>query len=120
MQDDIGVASILLLDNDGRTVGATNRNLLGTNYRAMSFFLDAQRSMDTVFSSSVREGGGYDFTYSQALQADGQLLGVIVVVVDLMKFERAWAGLQDVALVTNSEGTIILCNRTALAGPEAG
>ena len=108
VQADIGVASILLVDNAGRTVGATNRNLLGTNYRSASFFIDAQRSMDTVFSSSVLPGGGSEFTYSQAIMADGHLLGVIVVAVDLMKYERAWAGLQDVVLVTNSEGTIIL------------
>ena len=108
VQADIGVASILLVDNTGRTVGATNRNLLGTNYRAASFFMDAQRSMDTVFSSAVKPGGAYEFTYSQAIMADGRLLGVIAVSVDLMKFERAWAGLQDVVLVTNSEGTIIL------------
>lgn len=108
VQADIGVASILLLDNDGRTVGATNRNLLGTNYRNQAFFVDAQRSMDTVFSSSARAGGGYEFTYSQEIMAEGRQLGVIVVAVDLMKYERAWAGLQDLVLVTDSEGNVIL------------
>ena len=108
VQADIGVASILLLDVDGRTVGATNRNLLGANYRSQAFFLDAQRSMDTVFSASVLPGGGYDFTYSQAVMADGKSLGVIVVAVDLAKYERAWAGLQDVVMVTDSEGTVVL------------
>ena len=116
VQADIGVASILLLDSDGRTVGATNRNLLGTNFRAMSFFLDSQRSMETVFSFSTRDGGGYEFTYSQAIKADGQLLGVIVVAVDLMKYERAWSGLQDVALVTNSEGIVILATEPRWRG----
>ena len=116
VQADIGVASILLLDRDGRTVGATNRNLLGTNYRSMNFFIMAQRSMDTVFSSSERSGGGYEFTYSQAIQSEGQLLGVIVVAVDLMKYERAWAGLQDVVLVTDSEGTVILATEPRWRG----
>ena len=116
VQADIGVASILLLDRDGRTVGATNRNILGTNYRSANVFLDAQRSMDTVFSSSARAGGGYEFTYSQAIMIDGQLLGVIVVAVDLMKYERAWAGLQDVVLVTNSEGTVILATEPRWRG----
>ncbi len=108
VQGDIGVASILLLDNAGRAVASTNRNLLGTSYRGQNFFIDAQRSMDTVFSSSSLAGGGYEFTYSQSIVADGRLLGVIVVAVDLMKYERAWAGLQDVVLVTNSEGNVIL------------
>jgi two-component system C4-dicarboxylate transport sensor histidine kinase DctB len=116
VQADIGVASILLVDNNGRTVGATNRTLLGTNYRGDSFFIDAQRSMDTVFTSSVRPGGGYEFTYSQAILAEGRLLGVIAVAVDLMKYERAWAGLQDVVLVTDSEGKIVLATEPRWRG----
>jgi two-component system, NtrC family, C4-dicarboxylate transport sensor histidine kinase DctB len=116
VQADIGVASILLLDNSGRTVGATNRNLLGSNYRGQNFFIDAQRSMETVFSSSSRAGGGYEFTYSQVIVADGKSLGVIVVAVDLMKYERAWAGLQDVVLVANSEGTVILATEPRWRG----
>lgn len=108
VQSDIGVASILLLDSTGRTVGATNRNLLGTNYRNADFYVAAARSVDTVFSANPREGGGYDFTYSQQVMADGIPKGVIVVAVDLMKFERAWAALQDVVLVTDSAGTVIL------------
>lgn len=108
VQADIGVASILLLDNTGRTVGATNRNLLGTNYRSAEFYVAAARSMDTVFSATQREGGGFQFTYSQEVFAEGKPMGVIVVAVDLMKFERAWAALQDVVLVTDSQGRVIL------------
>jgi two-component system C4-dicarboxylate transport sensor histidine kinase DctB len=108
VQADIGVASILLLDSTGRTVGATNRNLLGTNYRHADFYVAAARSMDTVFSAAQRDGGGFQFTYSQEVFAEGKPMGVIVVAVDLMKFERAWAALQDVVLVTDSEGMVIL------------
>jgi two-component system C4-dicarboxylate transport sensor histidine kinase DctB len=53
-------------------------------------------------------GGAYDFTYSRVIEADSQILGVIVVAVDMMKHERAWSGLQDAVLVTNSEGRVIL------------
>jgi two-component system C4-dicarboxylate transport sensor histidine kinase DctB len=55
-----------------------------------------------------REAGGFDFVYSRAVQADSKLLGVIIVSVDLMKYERAWAGLQDAIMVTDSEGTVML------------
>ena len=108
VQKEIGVASIMLLDRDGWTVGATNRNLLGTAHRNDAYFIDAQRTKDTVFSATRQDGGAYDFTYSRVIEADGQILGVIVVAVDMMKHERAWAGLQDAVLVTNSEGTVIL------------
>ncbi|MGV8984949.1 MAG: sensor histidine kinase [Cypionkella sp.] len=108
VQSDVGVASILLLDTAGRTVGSTDRNLLGTNYRNAEFYVAAARSKDTVFSAAPRDSGGFDFTYSQEVFTDGRPMGVIVVAVDLMKFERAWAALQDVVLVTDSEGKVIL------------
>ena len=116
VQAEIGVASILLLDKDGRAVGATNRNLLGENHKADAYFIDAQRTKDTVFTVALRDGGGYDFTYSREVMADGRPLGVIVVAADLMKYERAWAGLQDAVLVTDSAGTVILATEPRWRG----
>jgi two-component system, NtrC family, C4-dicarboxylate transport sensor histidine kinase DctB len=116
VQSEIGVASILLIDADGRTVGATNRNLLGTNHRTGAYFVEALRNKDTVFTAQAREGGGFDFTYSRAVLLDGKSSGVIVVAVDLMKYERAWAGLQDAVMVTDSEGTVILATEPRWRG----
>jgi len=116
VQSEIGVASILLIDGDARTVAATNRNLLGTNHRGTAYFVEAQRNKDTVFTAQAREGGGFDFTYSRAVLVDGKPAGVIVVAVDLMKYERAWAGLQDAVLVTNSEGIVILATEPRWRG----
>ena len=61
-----------------------------------------------VFGHAASRAVRYDFTYSRVIEADGQVLGVIVVAVDMMKHERAWAGLQDAVLVANSEATVIL------------
>ncbi len=116
VQDEIGVAQILLLDRDGRTVGATNRNLLGTSYRNADPYVQAQRSGDTVFSATRHDGGGFDFTYSRVVQDQGRTIGVIVVSADLMKFERAWSGLQDTVLVTDSAGVVLLATETRWRG----
>lgn len=116
VQQEIGVASIILLDRDGRAVAATNRNLLGTNHRQQAYYVDAQRAKDTVFSAVRREGGGFDFTYSRTVVAEGKTLGVIVVAVDLMKYERAWAGLQDAVLVTDSTGAVLLATEPRWRG----
>jgi len=115
-QAEIGAASILLLDKDGRAVGATNRNLIGSTHRSAAYFIEAQRTKETVFSAQPRETGGNDFTYSRAVLADNRLAGVIVVAVDLMKYERAWAGLTDAVLVTDSEGKIILATEPRWRG----
>ena len=116
VQEEIGVASILLLDSEGRAVGATNRNLLGTNHRDQVYFTDAQRTKDTVFSAAARESAGYDFTYSRLVHSEGRGLGVIVVAVDLMKLERGWAGLQDSVLVINADATVILATEPTWRG----
>lgn len=107
-QKEIGAASIRLLDGSGRTVGATTRQLIGTNYVAAPFYVDALRTNDTVFSVTPDPSGGYEFAYSRAVVADGRSLGVIVVAPDLTRLEKSWAGISDAVAVVDSTGTIIL------------
>ena len=107
-QKEIGAASIRLLDNSGRTVGATDRKLLGTNYVLQPFYVEALRTNDTVFTVAQAETGGYDFAYSRAVIHEGRTLGVIVVGADLTRLERSWSGISDAVAVTDSEGRIIL------------
>ena len=114
--DEIGAASLMLLDVDGRTVAATNRERLGEMHRNAPYFVDALRSNATVFSSQREEVGSYSFIYSRRMESQGQSVGVIVVEVDLAKFERAWAGISDAVLVTNSEGAIILATEPRWRG----
>ncbi|MFU1476397.1 sensor histidine kinase [Roseovarius sp. C7] len=105
---EIGAASLTLLDKDGRNVASTDRNSLGASHKQAPYFIDAVRSKDTIFKVLRRETGKYDFFYSRRIESQSNLVGVIVVEVDLAKFERAWAGISDAVLVTDSEGRIIL------------
>ncbi|MFV2052956.1 sensor histidine kinase [Aliiroseovarius sp. YM-037] len=106
--EEIGAESLLLLDNDGRTVAATDRNLIGSSHRTSAYFVNAVRSNDTVFTTAESDRGVTDFTYSRRVEMGGRNIGVIVVKVDLRKFEDSWAGISDAVMVTNSEGEIIL------------
>lgn len=119
--DEIGAASLMLLDRDARTVAATDRNRLGEMHRERPYFVDALRANTTVFTTIPREAGGYRFTYSRRMESAGETVGVIVVEVDLAKFERAWAGISDAVMVTDSEGMIILATEPRWRGlkPEA-
>ncbi|MGR3501053.1 sensor histidine kinase [Pseudaestuariivita sp.] len=114
--EEIGAASLFLMDKDGRVVAATERRRIGASLRDQPQFLDALRSSATVFSQTPREASGYQFTYSRRVQFDGETLGVIAVEVDLAKFERAWAGITAAVLVTDSEGTIILATEPRWRG----
>ncbi|APE43281.1 two-component system sensor histidine kinase [Sulfitobacter alexandrii] len=120
--EEIGAASLMLYDVDGRTVAATDRNRLGANHRSDAYFVDAIRSNATIFSTIKMEGGGYKFMYSRRIQDGGATLGVIAVEVDLQKFERAWAGISDAVIVMDSSGEIILATEPRWRGltePEA-
>ncbi len=107
-RNEIGAASLVLLDETGRVVAATNREELGAVDRQAPFFVNALRSSDTVFTTAQDETGRFNFTYARKIQTAGQLIGVIAVEVDLTKFEHGWAGISDAVLVTDSEGRIIL------------
>ncbi|WP_370227270.1 ATP-binding protein [Cognatishimia sp.] len=114
--EEIGAASLLMLDADGRIVAATDRNRLGENLKPTQIYVDAMRSNVTVFTVEPREGAGYYFAYSRRVEMQSTVLGVIVVEVDLQKFERAWAGISDAVLVTDSEGTILLATEPRWRG----
>ena len=107
-QSEIGAAGIQLLDATGHVVAATDRNTLGGKLADAAFFTDAIRSTDTVFTADQREGGGYAFTFARAVLSENQVVGVVVVEVDLMKYELSWAGFTDAVLVTDNAGRVIL------------
>jgi two-component system C4-dicarboxylate transport sensor histidine kinase DctB len=107
-REEIGAASLLLLDADGRAVASTDRNELGAQYRSEDYVVAALRSNGTAFSAFERDSGLVDFAYSRKIEVGGDLIGVIVVGVDLRKFEETWKGLSEAVIVLNSEGEIIL------------
>lgn len=114
--DEIGAASITLLSKEGRVVASTDRISLGQSHRQNPSYIDALRSIDTVFKAIRGETGQYRFFYSRRVESQNALTGVIVVEVDLRKYERAWAGISDAVMVTDSEGHIILATEPRWRG----
>ena len=114
--DEIGAASLMLYDRDGRVVAATDRNRLGENHKTEIYFVAAQRSNSTIFTALRRDGEGYAFLYSRRFESAGNALGVISVEVDLQKLERSWAGTTDAAIVTDSSGGIVLATQPLWRG----
>jgi len=117
---EIGAASLTLLDKDGRTVATTERSSLGKSLKQEPYFVDALRSRDTVFKVLRQESGQYNFYYSRRIDTQNEVLGVILVEVDLRKYERAWAGISDAVMVTDSEGQIILATEPRWRGVTEG
>ncbi|MEL6884103.1 MAG: ATP-binding protein [Pseudomonadota bacterium] len=114
--EEIGAANLMLLDMDGRAVATTDRNALGSLHKSESYFVNALRAADTVFTTAERESGGFAFVYSRRVLAGGDVIGVIMVEVDLQKFQRAWAGISAAVLVADSNGQIILATEPRWRG----
>ncbi len=114
--EEIGAAGLTLLDKDGRAVAATERVRLGESHRTAAYFVDAIRSRDTIFHVLRQETGQFNFYYSRRIETASGVLGVIVVEVDLRKYERAWAGISDAVMVTDTEGQIILATEPRWRG----
>ncbi len=108
IRDDIGAASLILLDDEGHAVAATDRRELGTQHRAFGYYLNAVRGSDTVFSADKVKSGGLKFTYSRKIESGAENIGVIVVEVALARLESNWVTDAEAIMVTNSEGIIIL------------
>ncbi|SFI43350.1 sensor histidine kinase [Jannaschia pohangensis] len=106
--DDIGAASIRLMDMDGRTVAATDREQLGQTYTNRPFFTEAQDTTDTVFTIFPNETGAYEASFSRIVQDGPRQLGVLQVQVNLAQFESRWRGTTAAVAVTDAGGTVIL------------
>ena len=114
--DEIGAAAILLLDSDGLVVAATDRNRLGETQRNLPHFREAARASQTVFTTHKHDTDVYDFAYSRKILSNNKPLGVIVVEVDLRKFQSAWAGISDAVIVASAGGQILLATENSWVG----
>ncbi|WP_397543127.1 sensor histidine kinase [Roseovarius salis] len=114
--EEISAASLTLLDKDGRVVAATNRETIGRSYGDSPIFVDALRSKNNIFNILQDETGRFRFYYSRRVETQKGLAGVILVEVGLGKYERAWAGISDAVMVTDSEGRIILATEPRWRG----
>jgi two-component system C4-dicarboxylate transport sensor histidine kinase DctB len=114
--EEIGAASLMLLDAEGRTVAATDRARLGSQHRSEPYFVEGLRTNSTVFNVVRTDAGAFRFLYSRRIESASQVLGVIVVEVDLAKFETQWAGISDAVMVIDSTGQIVLSTATRWRG----
>jgi len=89
---------------------------LGELQRNLPHFVEAARASETVFTTHKMDAGGYDFAYSRRVVANNKTLGVIVVEVDLRKFQSAWAGISDAVIVSLPNGPIVLATEKTWIG----
>jgi two-component system C4-dicarboxylate transport sensor histidine kinase DctB len=111
VSDEIGTASVFLLDISGRVVASSNRRQIGKFFRGNPYFINALRSSSTVFSTSTEEQNTYRFFFSQKVKSGPKSIGVVVVEVDLRTQEGLWRRLGLLVALVNSQGEIQLSSQ---------
>ncbi len=114
--EEIGAASLVLLNAEGRVVAASDRQLLGSDMSERMFFTETADKEDTVFVTTESEQGTFDFTYSRQIRSENITVGVIVVRVDLAQFEQRWSGISDAVAVVDRNGRILLATEPRWRG----
>lgn len=127
-RDEIGAKNIVLLDKLGRIVAASDRRDLGTVLRDQPYVVEALRAPATIFTTSGLGEGKLEFIFTRKLEFQKEVVGLIIVEVDLDRLFDRWAERKATLIVTDSEGRIILSTENqfrhqtleeALASPNA-
>ncbi len=108
--EEIGAASVFLLDLNGRVVAGSDRRTIGEFLKDEEFFVRALRDTGTVFSATSRDETAYRFYFAQKVESGPDALGVIVVEVDLRKQEELWRNIGLQVALTDSVGEILLAS----------
>ncbi|MEJ2592881.1 MAG: ATP-binding protein [Candidatus Thiodiazotropha sp.] len=104
-----------LMDRDGLTIAASNwqsaRPFIGRNFSYRPYFQQAmQGHLGRYYALGTTSGKrGYYFAYPVRYQ--GEILGAVVIKVDLASLEQQWRGHREEVVVTDPEGVIFITTR---------
>jgi len=113
-----GSSVLYLIDRNGDTLAASNwrewSSFVGYNYSFRPYFRDAlTQDNGRYFAVGVTTGIPGYFLSSSVKNASGEVLGVLVVKLELEDMQREWVGQSGILLITDSLDIVILSNRPA-------
>ncbi len=110
--EEVGAASIFMLDINGRVVAGSDRLKLGKMMRTEQFFIRSLREQGTVFNASSTGDNAYRFYFSKKITSGSKSIGIIVIEVNLRRQEEIWRNLDLQVALTSSEGDVLLSSNT--------
>ena len=114
--NDVSIASISLLDKNGKLVAFSAKENFKRKVSYQRFSKNADIKLETVMTISRENGNEFGFFYSRIIEHEGEFLGMILIEVDLQKFEQAWVENEETIIITDSEGIIILATEPSWKG----
>ena len=115
-QEQINSGPILLLDADGRVVASSDPAQVDRYDGDRIYFTSAVVAESAEFSFERRADGDFGFYYSHPIRSEGQLLGVVVVTVDLASHEQGWQRAGQRVVISDSEGVVLLASEPSWRG----
>ncbi|MEM7523362.1 MAG: ATP-binding protein [Pseudomonadota bacterium] len=117
--DRAGIEAVYLLNPDGLTIAASNyataQTFLGQNYGFRPYFQEAMSGRHGTFfaigATTLRPGY---FIADGVRSVAGDVIGVVVVKIDLAALMRTWAGTGETVFVSNADDVIILASDPTL------
>lgn len=112
----INAADVYLMNNSGDTLAASNwadvRSFVGKNYAFRPYFKDAMKGKAGRYFAlgSVSKKRGYYFSYP--VYNVGEIIGVVVLKIDLNEIESDWTDPDLDIVVTDEDGVIFISTQT--------
>ncbi len=115
IQQQTGADVIYLMDTQGLTLAASNwdveRSFAGNNFAFRPYFRDALRSGTGEFFGLGNISFKRGYYFGSPVHVEGQVIGVIVVKVDLDFTETLWGQTPEQLVVTDKNGVVILTSQ---------
>ncbi len=106
--NEISIASISLLDKNGSLVAFSAKENFQKKVSYKRFSDYAQNILEPGMSVFRKEDNEFGFFYSRPIEYKGEFIGMILIEVDLKKFENAWMENGETIIISDSSGVIIL------------
>ena len=114
--NDVSIASVSLLDKNGKVVAVSAKENFERNVSYQNFSKNVDNRLGTVMTVLRKDNNEFGFFYSRLIEYEGEFLGIILIEVDLKKFEQAWVENGETIIITDSEGVIILSTEPSWKG----
>jgi len=111
-----GADTLYLMNAEGRTLAASNwdrkDSFIGRNFSFRPYFTEAMAGRRTQFFGLGSTSGKRGIYFAAPVREGGEILGVLVVKVDLDRTEQLWGNTPERLLVTDAHGVVILTSHS--------
>ena len=113
----IGASDTYLLDTKGTTIAASNwlleRSFVGRNFSFRPYFKEAINGQKGEYFALGSTSGLRGYYYSFPVRYAGEVIGVVVVKMDISSIEKNWSEELQQFLVTDANGVVFISTQNS-------